>query len=126
MVGRPANTGVVRLNGSTSRLKDDALAIWQAGVAAVDSHQLVREAVQVDGERLEIAGTPVPFTPASRLVVVGAGKAGAGMAAGLEEALGAGLVEQLDLQGWVNVPADCVRPLKRLSLIHISEPTRPY
>ena len=109
------------MNGSRSRLKDDALAIWQAGVAAVDSHQLVREAVQVDGERLEIAGTPVPFTPASRLVVVGAGKAGAGMAAGLEEALGAGLVEQLDLQGWVNVPTDCVRPLKKIQL----HPARP-
>ena len=113
------------MNSPAARLRDDALEIWHAGVAAVDSQQLVRDVVHVDSEKnniqgdrlwLEICGTPVPFTPGSRLVVVGAGKAGAGMAAGLEEALGGSVIEQLDLDGWVNVPADCVRQLKRIHL----------
>ncbi len=101
------------------------MAIWQAGVSAVDSHQLVRDVIQVEGgkesEQLMIAGRPVPLTSASQLVVVGAGKAGAGMAAGLEEALGEGLMQKLDLQGWVNVPANCVAPLTRIKL----HPARP-
>ncbi|MFP6647912.1 MAG: DUF4147 domain-containing protein [Pirellulaceae bacterium] len=118
------------MSSSKARLRDDALAIWHAGVAAVDSQQLVRDVVHVErekndvqGERqwLDIAGTPVPFTSGSRLVVVGAGKAGAGMAAGLEEALGESVIEQLDLDGWVNVPADCVRQLKRIHL-HAARP----
>lgn len=113
------------MNSPAARLRDDALEIWHAGVAAVDSQQLVRDVVHVDLEKnniqgdrlwLEISGRPVPFTPGSRLVVVGAGKAGAGMAAGLEEALGGSVIEQLDLDGWVNVPADCVRQLKRIHL----------
>ena len=113
------------MNSFPAHLRDDAMAIWQAGVSAVDSHQLVREVIQVEGgkesEQLMIAGRPVPLTSASQLVVVGAGKAGAGMAAGLEEALGEGLMQKLDLQGWVNVPANCVAPLTRIKL----HPARP-
>ena len=113
------------MNSFAARLRDDAMAIWQAGVSAVDSYQLVRDVVQVEGgkesEQLTIAGRLVPLTSASRLVVVGAGKAGAGMAAGLEEALGESLMEQLGLEGWVNVPADCVRQLKRIQL-HAARP----
>ena len=115
------NPGVIRMNSPSSPLKDDALAIWQAGVAAVDSRQLVRDAIEVDEQVLVIAGTEVVLKPTSRLVVVGAGKAGAGMAAGLEEALGESMVEQLDLNGWVNVPADCARSLSRIQ-IHAARP----
>ncbi len=70
--------------------------------------------------RLEICGRPFTLKPQSRIVAVGAGKAGAGMAAGLEAALaGTPLAERLT--GWVNVPADCVRPLDRIHL-HAARP----
>jgi len=52
--------------------------------------------------------------------VVGAGKGGAGMAAGVERSLfGTAPVERLT--GWVNVPADCVRPLPHIHL-HAARP----
>jgi len=51
-----------------------------------------------------------------RIAVVGAGKAGAGMAAAVEEVLGPQLMAAKNLTGWVNVPEDCVRPLQRIRL----------
>jgi hydroxypyruvate reductase len=47
---------------------------------------------------------------------VGGGKAGAGMAAGVEAALGKALLREKKVSGWLNVPADCVQ---RLSHIHL-------
>ena len=48
--------------------------------------------------------------------MVGAGKAGAGMAEAVEEVLGPQLMAEKGLVGWVNVPADCVVPLQRIHL----------
>src|SRR6185295_7612869 len=53
--------------------------------------------------------------------VVGAGKAGAGMAAALEQILGPRLMEAKQLTGWINVPADCVQTLERIHL-HAARP----
>jgi len=53
--------------------------------------------------------------------VVGAGKAGAGMAAAVEEVLGPAIRKEKKVTGWVNVPADCVRPLDSIHL----HPARP-
>lgn len=101
-------------------LSEDAIAIWSAGVAAVDSARLVQEHVRRRGQDLEIGGGTFPLSQIDRIVVVGGGKAGAGMAAGLEQALGADLVEQR-LSGWLNVPADCVRTLLKIHL-HAGRP----
>jgi hydroxypyruvate reductase/glycerate 2-kinase len=87
-------------------LRDDALAIWQAGVAAARPEELVRDALADPALRAALAS-------AARILVVGTGKAGASMSAGVEEAL----PELLDrLEGIVNVPAEGVRPLRRLRL----------
>ncbi len=85
------------------------------------SERLVAEAVRVDGDALWLAGVEVALASVRRLAVVGGGKAGAGMAVALERALGADLVERLELTGWVNVPADCVRPTERIRL-HAARP----
>jgi hydroxypyruvate reductase len=77
--------------------------------------------VRTDGETLWIADEPLPLGEIKRIAVVGAGKAGAGMAAGLLEALGSRLVEEKQVTGWLNVPADCVRPLPPLHL-HAARP----
>ncbi|MFN0053112.1 MAG: glycerate kinase [Planctomycetales bacterium] len=105
---------------SAQSLRNDALAIWQAGVSAVDSERLVAGALSVTGETLVVCGKPLPLAQIGRIAVVGGGKAGAGMAAAVEQALGAELVDQR-VQGWVNVPADCVRPLRKIHL----HPARP-
>lgn len=101
-------------------LAERALQIWKSGVRAVDSQSLVRQAIQVSGQELSICGHNFPLEGHENLVVVGAGKAGSGMAAGVEAALaGSPLLERC--RGWVNVPADCVRTLGKINLY----PARP-
>lgn len=101
---------------SAVQLRADVLAIWKAGVDAVRSDRLVREHVQVKQGSLLIAEEEFPLDSIDRILVVGAGKAGAGMAAGLEEALGPDVLQQKKVTGWVNVPADCV---KKLTAVHL-------
>lgn len=101
-------------------LRDDALRIWQAGVAAVDSARLVLDALSVTADSLRIGDTYIPRQKLRHLEVLGAGKAGAGMAAGVQQAL-APASDWLSWSGWVNVPSDCVRPLPHIHL----HPARP-
>ena len=84
--------------------RGDALAIWKAGVRAVHAGTLVRDAVKVRGNHLWVAGDLFSLSKATRVVAVGAGKAGAAMARALETALGPGFLSQRDVSGWVNVP----------------------
>ena len=93
-------------------------AIWRAAVRAVDSARLVEQAIRVENDQLLIAGQYIPLADLRRIDVVGAGKAGAGMARGAETALSP---LGKPLSGWVNVPADCVRPLSSITL----HPARP-
>ena len=89
-----------------SAQRQHALAIWQAAVAAAEPTQLVRAA-------LTDSVLQSTLTQARRIIVVGAGKAGAAMSAGVESAL----ADRLDhIEGVVNVPAKAVRPLQRIRL----------
>jgi glycerate 2-kinase len=93
-------------------LATDALAIWHAAVDAVRPGDLLRAHVRTD-DRLREA-----VARAERILVVGAGKAGAAMAEALEAALG----DQVNkVTGLVNVPADAVRPLKHI-VLHAARP----
>ncbi|REJ89471.1 MAG: DUF4147 domain-containing protein [Planctomycetota bacterium] len=103
------------LPAASRDLRSDALAIWRAGLDAVKAESLTRNALQVDGAAIEICGHPVSLGEKSQICVVGGGKAGGAMAAGLEQAL-AGTVVFDRLEGWINVPENCVRPLKRIHL----------
>jgi len=94
---------------SADQLRADALQIWHAGLEAVRSDRLVQAHVRVDGQWLVVGDQPpIDLECIGRIAVVGAGKAGTGMAAAIEEALGPKLIESKELVGWVNVPADCV------------------
>ncbi|WP_254508898.1 glycerate kinase type-2 family protein [Anatilimnocola floriformis] len=106
---------------SPQQLLDDARAIWQAGVEAVRSDRLVRDQVVVDGDELRIGEETLSLRAIDRIAVVGAGKAGAGMAVGLQEALGERLLREKKVTGWINVPADCVHPLEPIHL-HAARP----
>lgn len=88
--------------------REHAVSIWRAAVDAVRPEPLVEAAVLADDA----------IRAAPRILVVGAGKAGPGMAAGLEAAL----ADRLDrVEGLVNVPAGMTAPLKRVRL-HAARP----
>ena len=97
-----------------------AREIWWAGVQAVRSERLVGNVIACAGGSLRICGEEFDLQHIERIVVVGAGKAGAGMAAAVESALADEAV-LAKVAGWVNVPADCVRPLSRIHL-HAARP----
>lgn len=97
-------------------LLNDAEGIWRAGVEAVDPQRLLREAIRVEGRRLVLETTrgdaeEINLDRAGRLIVVGGGKAGAGMGHGLEGALAEspGLLERTT--GLLSVPANCLEPI---------------
>lgn len=106
---------------SPQQLRDDALAIWQAGVAAVRSDRLVLDNLVVDGDDLHIGEETLSLPAIRRIAVVGAGKAGAGMAAGVQQALGDRWLHEKQVVGWINVPADCVSDLHPIHL-HAARP----
>lgn len=84
------------MSSSQPRLRADALAIWEAAVAAARPRDLIRSAFT--------GSSPLPAALASapRILVVGAGKAGAAMSAAVEDLL----ADSLDrVEGLVSVPA---------------------
>lgn len=68
-------------------------ALFRAALRAVEGERLVRAAVSIRGDRLAVAGRPLPAT--ARLVVAAIGKAAASMAAGLEAVAGARIARGL-------------------------------
>ena len=114
-----------------AELRRDALRIWQAGLEAVRPERLVPQWLRVEGRTLVIGSevdaascrvlAALPLDSIRRIAVVGGGKAGAGMAEAVERALGPELMAEKQLVGWVNVPADCIRPLRRIHL-HAARP----
>ena len=90
----------------------DALAIWHAAVDAARPDVLLPKALR------ENRSIRAALTSAKRILVVGAGKAGAAMSAALEEALDDLLPK---VEGIVNVPADTVRSLRKI-VLHAARP----
>lgn len=101
-------------------LTDDATEIWSAAVESVDSKTLVSRTITREGHHLKVGDCGFSLSDLGRIVVVGAGKAGAGMVAAVEHVLGDDLVRDR-VVGWVNVPSDCVRETQRIHL-HAARP----
>ncbi|UCG39641.1 MAG: glycerate kinase [bacterium] len=72
---------------SPSSLKRHAVDIFLAGVAAVEPGRAVKEHLSLDGDTLHAGEDAVGIVPGGRICVVGAGKAGAPMAAAVKEIL---------------------------------------
>jgi glycerate 2-kinase len=102
-----------RMETKESQLREHAVAIWQAAVDAVRPEELLGPALA--DRALEISAA---IDQAPRVLVFGAGKAGAAMTAALEHALAnyRGAVT-----GIVNVPAGPAPPLRRVRL-HVARP----
>ena len=58
------------MNHDTDKLRDDAIGIWQAGVDAVRSEQLVTQHVALRGDQLCIGDDVVSLNTVRRIVVV--------------------------------------------------------
>lgn len=90
-----------------STLANDARSIWNAAVAAVRPAELMARFVERERAFRKA------IERAERILVVGAGKAGAAMAEALEDVLGPNLART---KGMINVPENAVRPLRQLRL----------
>ena len=99
-----------------SKLRDDALQIWRAGVDAVRPERLVPSDVVVEGSTLAIGPHEFDLRQIGRIAVVGGGKAGAGMVRGLEAALGPHVLDSHRVSGLVSVPADCIDRTTHITL----------
>ncbi|MFQ5651772.1 MAG: glycerate kinase [bacterium] len=73
---------------TTAKLRQDAKAIFEAGVHAADPRGAVHEFVGREKNCLTVAGRPYDLDDFGNVYVVGAGKAAAAMAAAVEEILG--------------------------------------
>ncbi len=106
-------------------LSDDAKAIWQAGVAAVTPSQLFAHKVRLEGGELWFDDITVDLSRFRRIVVVGAGKASAAMAAALEtqvlSQLSGGLAK-IEVSGWINCPAGSFTSQLRHIHLHAARP----
>lgn len=112
---------------SDQALRADAEAIWTAAMRAVEPAGLVSTRLSLEGTDQQLLhdgrplDPPLHFDAIERIVVVGAGKAAAGLAAGLERLFGPAARNRHQLTGLVSVPAGCGR---RLAAIEVRE-TRP-
>ncbi|MFN9367687.1 MAG: DUF4147 domain-containing protein [Planctomycetia bacterium] len=102
------------------RLRADAAAIWEAAIESVKPERLVAARLAIVDDELRFDGRPlVPpldLAAAGRIVVVGAGKAAAGMAAGVESLLGRDRLARHRVAGLVSVPAGSGRTLARIAV----------
>lgn len=96
---------------SSGKTRDDARAIWNAGVDAVRSEELVASNLCLvnQGQQLTCKETSICLTDVDRILVVGAGKAGTGMVSGVKRCFAGSRWDTASrLVGWVNVPDDCL------------------
>ncbi len=104
--------------------RDAAASIAQAGIDSVNPVRMIAERLSLRGSHLVVdagpgAGAPVDvdLSVFRRVVVLGAGKAGAAMARGLEDILG----DRID-DGLVVTKYDHTMPLSRVRLIEAGHP----
>ncbi len=96
---------------SCQALIRDVIAIWRAGVEAVRADRVVEQQTHWDGRWLTIADRVLDLRNTDHLIVVGAGKATAGMLSGLFAALLKSQKKLPEITGWINVPQGSQLPL---------------
>ncbi|MDR0522667.1 MAG: DUF4147 domain-containing protein [Planctomycetaceae bacterium] len=101
-------------------MREDLFTIWNAGIRAVLCEPLIRRAVVLNETTLRVGQKTFPLDSIDRIVVIGGGKASGAMAEALENVLEP-LFAGKKIEGWVNVPNDCAKPLRKIHL----HPARP-
>lgn len=101
------------------RQRQAAEQVLRAALAAVEPRAAVRNALRVDGSVVEAAGRPIPLNGLRRVLVVGAGKASAPMAAAVEEVFaGTGL----PVEGVVVVKYGHTAPTRQVAIHQAGHP----
>ena len=98
-------------------LKNECLAIFEAGVKAVDPYRAVNNVLRVEGDFLHLPHHTFKISAFKNIYVIGAGKASAYMALALEEILG----ERLK-RGLIIVKYDHGAYLKKIKVIEAGHP----
>jgi glycerate 2-kinase len=105
-------------------LRGDAVSIRTAAVDAVRPESLVPRRLSLSGDALLLDGRP--FDPAAtiggRTVVVGGGKAAAGMALAIEQLLAPAIAVGHRLSGLVSVPVGCGLRLGEIEVLETRPP----
>ena len=102
---------------SPTRMRDHALAIFQAGLKAVDAANAVRKYVRLENDILTVGDKSYDLGKYDGVTIIGAGKASADMARPLEEILGDHL-----RSGVINVKYGHARPLHRIAVNEAGHP----
>jgi glycerate 2-kinase len=97
---------------------DKLNALLEAALAAVEPAQAVRRALRVSGAQLSVGGHELRLREFRRVIVVGAGKASAPMAAAVEEVLG----NALPIEGSVTVRYGHAAPTREIRIREASHP----
>jgi hydroxypyruvate reductase len=100
-----------------TKLRQHALDIFLAGVRAVEPGAAVMANLTLEGDTLLAGKDRIPLTPGGKVLVVGAGKAGAPMAAAVEEVLG----ERVH-GGLVVVKYGHLSPVARVTVVEAAHP----
>ena len=88
----------------------DALRIWWAGVSAVTPQRLFASEVRLEKRQLIVSEESFDLRGLRRIVVVGAGKASAGMATELYENCLKRCESSVAVTGWINAPEGSFQP----------------
>jgi hydroxypyruvate reductase/glycerate 2-kinase len=96
-------------------MRQEAREIWEAGVRAAHAGTLVRRAIRVEASGISIGDRRIRLLGPTRVLVVGAGKAGGAMARAAEDRL-RGLPEMVAVSGWINVPGGPGDPVRGIVL----------
>ena len=105
------------MSRTVQQLREDSRHIFMAGVAAVDPVAAVQRVVVRQGDTLYVEGVPYDLRRYAHAYVVGAGKAGATMAQGLEGVLGERLTS-----GVVTVKYGHLAPVSRVLIQEAAHP----
>ncbi len=98
-------------------MRRDAEQIFRAGLAAVDPATAVRRCCRREGDSLVVGEQTYPLARYHRVLVLGAGKAGAAMARAVEELLG----DHLE-RGLVVVKYGHLGPVEKVTLLEAGHP----
>ncbi len=101
----------------TSDLRKIAKDIFNHALAAVEPRAAVRSFLQLEGSVLRCGSRILDISDYDKIIVTGAGKAGAPMAAAIEEIFGSRI-----FQGIVAVKDGHILPLERIELIEAAHP----
>ncbi|MEM0084297.1 MAG: glycerate kinase [Candidatus Methanomethylicia archaeon] len=108
------------VSGNRSYERNIVLDLLEEGVRASDSYKNVKRILKIEEGNIVVNGDfKVPLGDIERIIVVGAGKASARMALGIEEIL----EDKIEYDGIIIAPKNIKTKLKRIKILEGDHPT---